>query len=64
MLIIGARVIEGMSKARTWVDQNLETEVRVNYTRDKLCVGVVKNLSTLKSIAKIKRGKGITLQTL
>ena len=37
MSTIGAEVIIGIIKARTEVDQNPETEVRVGHTRDKVC---------------------------
>ena len=38
-------------------------EVRVIHTRDKLCVGIVKNLGTSRKIVKIQRKNVITLQT-
>ena len=64
MLIVKVKVIEEIPKARTWVDQNLEIEVRVSHIRDKLCVGTVRNLGTSRRIAEIQKEKEITLQTL
>ena len=64
MSTIGAEVIIGIINARTKVNQNPETEVRVGHTRDKMCVGIVKSLGTSRRIAKIQRHKGIILQML
>ena len=61
---IRAEVIIGIIKARTEVDQNPETEVRVAHTQDKVCVGIFKSLGTSRRIVEIQRQKGITLQTL
>ena len=53
MLIIEAEVIEEMPKARTEVDQNPKTKIRVSHTQDKLCVGIIKNLGISRKIAEI-----------
>ena len=61
MSTIEAKVIIRIIKARTGVDQNSETEVRVGHTRDKVCVGIVKSLGTSRRIVEIQRQKGIIL---
>ena len=50
MSIIGAEVIIGIIKARTKVDQNPKIQVGVTHTRDNVCVGIVKSLSTSRKI--------------
>ena len=55
MSTIGTKVIIGIIKARTRVDQNLKTELRVGHTRDKVCVGIVKSMGTSRRIAEIQR---------
>ena len=42
MWTIRVEVIIDIIKTRTRVDQNPEIEVKVGYTRDKVCVGIVK----------------------
>ena len=53
MSTIEAKVIIRIIKARTGVDQNPETKVRVCHTQDKVCVEIVKSLGTSRRIAEI-----------
>ena len=46
MSIIGAKVIIEIIKDQIRVDQNLEIKVRIGHTRNKVCVKIVKSLST------------------
>ena len=62
MSTIEADVIIGIIKARTGVDQNPKTDVRVGHTWDKVCVKIVKSLGILRRIVEIQRQKGIILQ--
>ena len=64
MSTIGAEVIIEIIKARTRVDQNPKTEVRVSHTRDNVCIEIVKSLSTLRKIVEIQRQKGIIVITV
>ena len=64
MLTIKAKIIIGIIKAQTRVDQNPKINVRVSHTWDKVCVEIVKSLGTSRRIGEIQRQKEIILQTL
>ena len=55
MSTIGEEIIIRIIKARTRVDQNPKTEVRIVHTRDKMCVEIVKSLDISRRIAEIQR---------